>query len=184
MQNQTLARRYATAVFRLAELAKAVDAVGNGLASATDVIYGSDDVRRFYLSPVFERKRKEALLLEAFEGKLHEVALHTLLLLVRKRREALLPAIVREFGKLALAASGREPLEILSARALSAGDVAAMVARLERSYGKHFAVAARVDPGLLGGVRITMGDRRIDGTLAGRFDQLARDLTTPADIAQ
>jgi F-type H+-transporting ATPase subunit delta len=142
MQNQTLARRYATAVFRLAELAKAVDAVGNGLASATDVIYGSDDVRRFYLSPVFERKRKEALLLEAFEGKLHEVALHTLLLLVRKRREALLPAIVREFGKLALAASGREPLEILSARALSAGDVAAMVARLERSYGKHFAVAS------------------------------------------
>jgi F0F1-type ATP synthase delta subunit len=37
-------------------------------------------------------------------------------------------------------------------------------------------VTQRIDPTLLGGVRITMGDRRIDGSLAGRIDELAREL--------
>lgn len=181
MQNETLARRYATAIFRLAEQAQTVDKVGADLTTVKDTIYGNDDVRRFYLSPVFERKRKQTLLAEAFDPKLNGIsliALHALLLLVRKRRESLLPAIVREFGKLALAAAGKEPLEIVSARDLSPSAVAAMVSRLERSYGKRFAVTQRTDASLLGGVRITMGDRRIDGTLAGRLDELARDLMT------
>jgi F-type H+-transporting ATPase subunit delta len=181
MHNETLARRYATAIFRLAEEAKAVEKVGKDLVAMKDAIYGNDDVRRFYLSPVFERKQKETLLAEAFDPKRNHIsliALHALLLLVRKRRESLLPSIVVEYGKLALAAAGEEPLEIVSARDLSKKDVAAIVARLERSYGKRFSVTQRTDPSLLGGVRITMGDRRIDGTLAGRFDELARDLMT------
>jgi F-type H+-transporting ATPase subunit delta len=176
MQNEMLARRYATAIFRLAT--GAVDAIGSDLATTSDTIYGNDDVRRFYLSPVFERSKKEALLLQALNGKLNEIALHAILLLVRKRRESLLPTIVREYGKLALAASGREPLEIVSATDLEQTDVAAIVARLERSYGKRFSVTSRTDPRLLGGLRITIGDRRIDGTLSGRFDELARDLMT------
>jgi F-type H+-transporting ATPase subunit delta len=178
MQNETLARRYATAIFRLATGANAIDAIGADLTNASDTIFASDDVRRFYLSPVFERSKKEAVLLEALGGKLNEIALHSILLLVRKRRESLLPAIAVEYGKLALAASGQEPLEIVSATDLSRDDVAAIVSRLECSYGKRFSVTNRTDPSVLGGLRITIGDRRIDGTLAGRFDELARDLMT------
>ncbi len=54
----------------------------------------------------------------------------------------------------------------------------ALVARLEKIYNKTFAVTRRVNPALLGGLRITMGDRRIDGSVAGRLDDLARDLMT------
>ena len=131
MHSETLARRYATAIFTLASNARAVDRVGRDLKSVAQAIYGNDDVRRFYLSPVFERKKKETLLLAAFEGKIHEIALHALLLLVRKRREALLRAISIEYGKLALAAAGKEPLEIVSARPLDKKAVAAIVARAE-----------------------------------------------------
>jgi F-type H+-transporting ATPase subunit delta len=179
MHNETLARRYATAIFTLASNTRAVDRVGRDLASVAKAIYGNDDVRRFYLSPVFERKKKETLLLAAFEGKIHEIALHALLLLVRKRREALLRAISIEYGKLALAAAGKEPLEIVSARPLDKKAVAAIVARLEAVYGTSFAVTQRTDPALLGGLRITMGDRRIDGSLAGRLEELARSLYSP-----
>lgn len=176
MHNETVARRYATAVFNLAEAAGAVAQVGADLRGSAAAIDGNDDVRRFFLSPVFERKRKEALMLEAFGSRLHEIALHTLLLLVRKRREALLQPIASEFDKLALAASGREALEIVSARALDARDRDAIVERFARTYGKRFAVTTRIDPSLLGGVRVTLGDRRIDGSLAGRLDDLAREL--------
>lgn len=183
MQNETLARRYATAIFTLAKQAGTIAPVGDDLARIERSIYESDDVRRFYLSPVFERSKKGDALLAAFSraasgSKPSDIAVHALLLLVRKRREALLPTIVREYGKLALAAAGENPLEIVSARDLSPADVAAIVKRLEASYKKKFSVTARTDPSLLGGVRITMGDVRVDGTLAGRLDALARDLAT------
>ena len=178
MQNQTVARRYATAVFNLARKADAVDPVGADLASVASTIFGADNIRRFFLSPVFERKQKEALLAQSFASRVDDIALHTTLLLVRKRREALLPAIVTEYQKLALAAAGKEPLEIVSARALATSELEDIVARLGRTYGKAFDVTSRTDPSLLGGVRITMGDLRIDGSLAGRLDDIARELFT------
>lgn len=176
MQSETIARRYATAVFNLAKQSDALDAVGANLKAASEAIYGNEDVRRFFLSPVFERKKKEALLLQAFGSRLNPIALHTLLLLVRKRREALLAPIVSEYAKLALAAAGKDPLEIVSARELAQTELNSIVVRLSRRYGKAFDVTTRIDPSLLGGVRITMGDRRIDGSLAARIDDIARDL--------
>jgi len=179
VQNETLARRYATAIFAIAQTSGAVEAIGRDLEIAATAIYSTDDVRRFYLSPVFDRKKKETLLLEAFGDKLDVTALHAVLLLVRKRREALLPPIVGEYKKLARAAAGKEPLEIVSARALSPAELGDIVARLSATYARTFDVTQRTDPGLLGGVRITMGDRRIDGSLAGRLEELSRELFAP-----
>jgi len=175
MQNETVARRYATAIFNLAKDANVIDATGRDLHTAHDAIYGKDDVRRFYLSPVFGRKKKEEVLAGAF-GSLGDIALHSLLLLVRKRREALLPPIVVEYQKLALADAKKEPLEIVSARPLAPAELSDIVARLGKTNNQAFDVTERTDPELLGGIRITMGDKRIDGSLAGRLDELAREL--------
>ncbi|GAC1524881.1 MAG: F0F1 ATP synthase subunit delta [Vulcanimicrobiaceae bacterium] len=176
MQNETLARRYATAIFAIASKADTVDTVGRDLGAIADTIGSSDDVCRFYLSPVVQRKTKAEILEQAFATRVDVTALHSLLLLVRKRRESLLGSIVSEYAKLARDAAGKEPLEIVSARSLDARELGEIVARLQRSYGKSFEVTQRTDPHLLGGVRITMGDRRIDGSLAGRLDELSREL--------
>jgi F-type H+-transporting ATPase subunit delta len=176
MVNETVARRYAAAIFNIARDADSIEAIGRDLKAATGTIYGNDDVRRFYLSPVFQRSKKEALLKEAFAASLSPTALNSLLLLVRKRREALLPAISAEYEKLARDAAGKEPLEIVSARELAPNELNNIVVRLSRVYGKSFEVTQRIDAGLLGGVRITMGDRRIDGSLAGRLEDIARQL--------
>ncbi len=177
MPSGTLARRYAVAVFQLASDAGRVEKVGADLVSARDALYASDDVRRFYLSPVFPRADKVRLLSEALAGKLDDIALHTVLLLARKRREALLPSIVEAYHQLALAATGKEPLEVVSARDLARSEIDAIVARLSRASGKTYEVTQRVDPSLLGGVRITTGEVSVDGSIAARLDRLARDLS-------
>lgn len=175
MHDETVARRYATAVFSLAKEANRVDAVGRNLAGAIEALEADAETRRFYLSPVIERKKKSGVLARAF-ASLDDITLNTLLLLVRKRREALLGPIGREFAKLALTDAGKEPLEIVSARELAPNEVNQIVVRLARTYGKSFEVDQRVDPALLGGIRITLHDRRIDGSLAGRLDELSREL--------
>jgi F-type H+-transporting ATPase subunit delta len=176
MANETVARRYAVAIFQLANEQRAIEAVGKDLHVLSDAIYDDETTKRFFLSPVIEREEKDRVLTAAFEGKAHDVALHTVLLLVRKRRESLLSEIVRQYDVLEMRARGAEPLTITSAKQLSPEDLRSLVSRLEKIYHKTFDVTQNVDPNLIGGVRIMMGDRRIDGSVEGRLEELSRTL--------
>ncbi|GAC1391312.1 MAG: F0F1 ATP synthase subunit delta [Vulcanimicrobiaceae bacterium] len=176
MANEKVSRRYATAIFGLATEQNAVEPVGKDLARIDDAISSDETTKRFFLAPIIDAKEKERVLTESFSGQAHELALHALLLLVRKRREALLPEIVQQYKTLEMQARGAEPLTVTTAQALSAQELHKMVARLEQVYKKKFDVTQRVDPKLIGGVRIMMGDRRIDGSISGRLDELSRTL--------
>ncbi len=176
MANQKLARRYATAIFQLASEANAVEQVGKELRILSDAIDDNASALNFFLSPVVDRKEKERTLVAAFDGKAHPVALHTMLLLVRKRREALLREIVAEYAALEMAARGVNALTITSAKPLESGELRDIVSQLENIYGKKFEVTQIVQPDLIGGLRILMGDRRVDGSVEGRFQELARTL--------
>jgi F-type H+-transporting ATPase subunit delta len=177
MPNETLARRYATAIFQLATEAKDVDRIGHDLHTFVASLAADEDVNKFFRSPVVDRKEKSAVIAQAFD-KLHEVALHAILLLIQKRREALAPEIVAQFDILERQARGAQTLRVTTARPLSKADLDALVAKLTATFKTPFDVTQNVDPDLIGGVRITMGDKRIDGTIAGRLDDLARMLST------
>ena len=176
MVNEKLARRYATAVYSLAHETGAVDAVGNDLAAIGSALGADLLAKEFFVAPIVERRTKERVLTAAFGSRVNEIALHTVLLLVRKHRETLLNAIVSEYRKLQRAARGEDGLTITSARTLPAEELRALVERLERIYGKKFEVSQVVDPRTIGGVRVLVGDRRIDGTVAGRLESLSRTL--------
>jgi F-type H+-transporting ATPase subunit delta len=176
MVNRTLARRYASAVYALASEAGAVDRIGADLDRIVAAIEAGEESRRFFLAPIISRYEKERALAKVFEGRVDDVALHTLLLLVRKHREALLRAVLEEYRCLEMRARGVATLRITSARPLQAETVAALVGRIERVYETRFEPQLVVDPQLIGGVRVTTGDRRIDGTIARRLDELARTL--------
>lgn len=179
MVNEKLARRYAIAVFSLANESGNAETVGNDLAAVASAIDANPAARDFFAAPIVDRRAKERVLVATFESRISEIALHTLLLLVRKRRETLLPGLVAEYRKLQRTARGEEALTITSARAMPDAELRALVARLEQVFGKKFDVTRVVDPRTIGGVRVLMGDRRIDGTVAGRLENLARNLFAP-----
>ncbi len=177
MANETLARRYATAIFSLAEEAGAVANIRRDLHVVQGVLDSDDAVRRFFRSPVIDRKQKAAILDRTFAG-LHEISRHTVLLLVRKRRERIFTEIVAQYDLLEQRSRGGSPLRIEAARAIEPGELRDLVDQLSRRYNTVFDVTQTVDPQLIGGVRITMGDKLIDGSVAGRLDELARMLST------
>lgn len=176
MVNEKLARRYAIAVMTLAREQGAVERVGADLLTISKGIRQAGLAREFFVAPVVERREKERILRETFEGRVHPTALHALLLLVRKRREALLDTIVAEYLALQRTARGIQTLTVQSARALPQAERLRLTSRLEALYGKKFELTEVVDPRLIGGVRLMMGDRRIDGTIAGRLNALAYEL--------
>ena len=177
MPNETLARRYATAVFQLASEASKVKPVQHDLHTFVAALDADAEVRRFFRSPVVDRYEKEEIVGKAFD-KLDPIALHTVLLLVRKRREALVEEIVEQYDDLERESRGAQSLRITTARQLPQNELDAIVARLSQTYGTPFDVTTAVDPSLIGVVRITIGDKRVDGSVAGRLDDIARLLST------
>jgi F-type H+-transporting ATPase subunit delta len=178
--NAVLARRYATAVASLAQQRGIVDAIGADLAAIAAAIGERGAIYDFFVAPVVDRREKERVLAESFEGRVDPIALHTLLLLVRKRRETLLGAVVNAYRALQREARGAETLTVQSARPIERDEYRSLIERLEQLYGKKFEVTERVDPDLIGGLRIFLGDRRIDASIAGRLEALARELATTA----
>ena len=176
MVNQTLARRYAVAIASLAREQNAVERIGADLRTVSGILSQPGIVYDFFVSPVIDRPAKERALLEILDGTMHAVALHSVLLLVRKRRESLLPAIVTQYLALERAARGAEALTIESARPLDRTQFARLIARLEAAYGKKFEVTEVVNPSLIGGLRLMMGDRRVDDSISGRLGALSRQL--------
>ena len=177
MPNETLARRYATAVFQLAQEGDKIGEVQRDLRSFVAALDADPSIRKFFVSPVVDRTEKADLIAQGF-AKLDPIALHTVLLLIRKRREGLIDEILAQFDLLEQAARGARPLDVVSARPLGKAELAALVARLGKAYHTKFDISQAVDPELIGGVRITVGDLRADGTVAGRLDDIARLLST------
>jgi len=177
MPNETLARRYATAVFGLAEEANKTTAVQRDLHTFVAALAADESVLKFFRSPVVDRAEKTEVVAQAF-SRLDPIALHTILLLIRKRRESLVEEIVRQYDILERESRGAQTLLVTSARELSPGELDALVKRLATAYHTQFDVTQTVDPSLIGGVRITMGEKRADGTIAGRLDDIARLLST------
>lgn len=176
MANEKVSRRYATAVFALAKEQNVVEDVGRDLGRIDDAISRDEETRRFFVAPVIDAKEKARVLTQSFGGNCQELALHVLLLLVRKRREALLPELVKQFKVLQMQDRGLEPVTITTAQPLSDEDLRKMVARLEHVFQKKFDVTQKVDSQLIGGVRIMLGDRRIDSSISGRLEDLSRTL--------
>jgi F-type H+-transporting ATPase subunit delta len=177
MANETLARRYAVAIFTLAKEADVIGKIRSDLHVVKSVLDSDERARKYFRSPVVDRKEKAGVVERAF-GKLHEIALHSVLLLVRKRREAIFDEIVAQYDVLEERSRGASPLRIESARELDPGELRDLVDKLARRYNTTFDVTQSVDPQLIGGVRITMGDKQIDGSVAGRLDDLARMLSS------
>lgn len=176
MLDEKLAARYATAVFSLAQESGDTGAVERDLALVAGALRAVPIAREFFVAPIVERSAKERVLVDTFGSAISELALHTLLLLVRKRREALLDSLLVQYRRLQRSARGEESLTVTSARALPAQELEALIERLQTIYGKKFEVTQVVDPQTIGGVRVQMGDRRIDGTVAGRLESLSRTL--------
>jgi F-type H+-transporting ATPase subunit delta len=176
LPNPRLARRYAAAIFSLAQAGGKVESIAADLEAADAILRSDPRVQEYFLAPIIDAAEKTRVLLAAFEHRIDETALHALLLLVRKRREGLLGEILTEYQSLALAGRGREPLIVTSARPLEQSELARLVARLSERYGKEFEVRAEVDAGLIGGLHLRMGDSRIDGSCSGRLEELAAAL--------
>ena len=113
-------------------------------------------------------------------GRLSRPVTNLILLLVRRGRIEQLPRVAAEFRRLDDRRNGLTHATATSAAPLGADEIRAITARLEELTGDRIALETAVDPDLLGGVVVRVGDRLIDGSVRGRLERLRNQLASGA----
>jgi F-type H+-transporting ATPase subunit delta len=173
------ARRYAEAAFEIAERDGATDQWLSQLSRVGQALSDGDLVRALEDPAVPLEKRSSALRQALGPDALPPVR-NLLELVLRRRRLEEVPRIATEFRRLYNRRAGIVEATAISAAPLSDTDVAELRRRLVDIAGSQVDLSLEVDPALIGGIAVRIGDRLIDGSVRGRLERLRNRLTATA----
>jgi F-type H+-transporting ATPase subunit delta len=171
----TIARPYAEALFRVAQPGKL--AAWSGLVTEMGHVAAHPDVLAFVHNPAVSTQQMTDTFLAALKSPVDNEAKNFIATLADNGRLALLPEIAAQFHVLKNAYEGADDAEITSAFALSDSQVGNLVTALEKKFGRKLLPSVAVDNGLIGGVRVVIGDEVFDTSVRAKLQQLHVALT-------
>jgi F-type H+-transporting ATPase subunit delta len=172
----TIARPYAEAAFGLALEANALQQWSDMLA-LVDAVVSDEQMQARIGDPNVDDRALESLILGILGDRLDGQGRNLVQVLIQNGRLELMPHIRALYEELRREHEGVVEATIISARPIGDDQVQPLLASLERKYGRKVSARVEVDPELIGGARIIIGDKVIDATVRGRLDAMATALT-------
>ncbi len=176
-----LSEIYARSLYELAESAGGREAVERVVSDLTGVLVlarGDRSFGEFLSSRVLKQSDRSRSLRSIFEGRVHDLTLKFLLVLNEKGRLGHLVPIVASLDEAAQRAFGRIEVDVYTADALDGEELERVKRQLNESLGRETVVHAYVDPKMIGGVRMQIGDRLIDASVAAQLRKMRDRLAT------
>ncbi|HNU66354.1 MAG: F0F1 ATP synthase subunit delta [Methylotenera sp.] len=172
----TIARPYAVAAYKLGKEQKALAKWSEMLGFATAVANNAQ-MQAYIQDPKVVSSDLQAAFLKVCGEKLNENAQNLIKVLVEYGRLSILPAITSAFEELKAQDEGVLDAQIIAAAKISDKEVKDLVKRLETKFGKKITASVTVDPEIIGGIKIVVGDTVIDASVKGQLQNLAYALT-------
>jgi F-type H+-transporting ATPase subunit delta len=170
----TTARPYAKAIFALARKANSLAGTSTGLQRAASVV--ADPQVHALLGSPHVTSAQLADLVNGIAG-LDEDGRNFVALLAQNRRLGFLPEIAALFEQMKSEVENAVDVEVVSASRLTPDQESRYAAALQKKLGRQVRLHTRIDDSLLGGAVLKAGDLVIDGSLKGRLERLATELT-------
>ncbi len=165
--------RYARALFDLAKDEGQVAVVEADLKTLKALSADSADLRALIVSPVFSAEDKaKGLAAIAERAGFNPMTRKFLGFVSAQRRAAALPAIITSFQALSATHRGVVSAQVTTAIKLTAAQSKGLQAALRQALGKDPEIETRVDPSILGGVKVRVGSRLYDASLKSKLDSL------------
>jgi F-type H+-transporting ATPase subunit delta len=172
MRDTTIARNYAEALLSLARKAGDLQAWGRQIDDVANAMERDDRLRRFLEAPQVSADEKNAVLSKAYEDRAPRLFLRYLQQLVKNRRQMLIPEIANEYRNLVDEVEGRLHAQVTLARDVDDEQRAEIARRLSHTLGKTVVPQVRINPNILGGIVVRVGDRVMDGSVRRRLSIL------------
>ena len=178
MRDTTIARNYAETLLVLATRAEDLRGWGKMLTDVASAVRENPALRLFLESPRVSAAKKSEVIGKAFTDRMPRLMLRFIQTLVLNRRQMLIPAIAEEYLNLVDEAEGRIHARVTVARETDDAGRAEIATHLSRMFGKQVVPHVSVDPSIMGGVVVHVGDTVLDGSVRKRLASLRRRMLT------
>jgi F-type H+-transporting ATPase subunit delta len=169
---ESVANKYSQAMFDIACEQEKLEEIGSDLRSVRDTLRMNPDLRKFINHPLIPTQSKKDTMHQIFADSVAPVVLQFLYVMIDRHREPVIEAAVDGFIDLARSARNIEVAKIRVVHPLSAAEEQKLMAGLETLTGKRIDPSYIVDPSIIGGIVIQIGDRLIDGSLLRQLQDL------------
>lgn len=171
-----VASRYAKSLIDLANEQGNLDAVKSDIEQVSAVIKSSTELQAVLNNPIIKTDKKQNILASLFNGKVRPEVIGFFDIMIRKGRGELVYATTLEFVREYNEIRNIVKAEVTSAVALSEANLEAVKSTIAEQINAQVVLANKVDPTLIGGMIVKVGDRQVDASLAGKLNKLERYL--------
>ncbi len=176
IKDTTVAARYARALYLVTEKRGETPQALGDLQGVWEALKPGTPAARLLATPMVRLADKRTALRKVFEGRTLRLVAVFADLLLRKKRLAELPIIVTEFEALVERKQGIQRAQVVSAVPLQETERARLHAEIERMTGKKIRLTADVDPRLVGGALVRIGDRVFDRSVRSLLEAMEQRL--------
>lgn len=176
MLNKSVARRYAEAFFSIAREADKIDQFQQELEMVVATIEETESLKDYYAHLLIPAKSKREVTTRIFGNQLAPVTLNFLLMIIDKRRETYIGVITDEYKDMADESRNITKADLVAAVEVSEDELKSLAENISASMGKTVQLKLKVDQSLIGGLKLKIGDKIIDGSVAKRLQMLKEQL--------
>lgn len=176
MLNLQLAKKYAVAMFELAQEEQKLVEYGDQLMQISALFKSQPALKAFMGNPQIQPSAKKELLNKVFGSDIEKSVHNFILLLIDKRRITLIEEIVGEYEALSNEVRNIVVAHVTTAVELDQAQKTALTAKLEAITGKQIQLKTHIDKSIIGGVVVKMGDKLIDGSVVSQIKSLGKQL--------
>jgi len=173
-------KRYAKALLEAARDRGIIAGVAEELRTVAAAVETNADFKNIWENPSFSAAVKKQIVSNVLAGKVSDIVLNTIQLMVDKGRESLLGSLAGLYADFANEALGQAQAQVYSAKPLSEGELKDVAETFGKVTGKTIVAQNIVNPDLLGGLQVRIGDRLYDGSLSGKLNRLGKTLSQNA----
>ena len=176
---EELGQVYARALFESAMENGVLDEIQEQLAVWADALGENKDLQTFFFSPRFSSSEKKDAIRRIIDGA-DERFYNFLEMLAERHRLPVTFRIRRAFDEMWREEHKLLPVEVTSAVELDEGLVRSVGERIEERTGRRIELTSRVDPDIIGGLVLRVGNKVLDASVHGRLERLRRQITRAA----
>ena len=176
---EELAQVYGRSIFQVAREHGKLDELREQLGQFADALNEQRELAVFFFSPYFSTTEKQEGLGRLLDGA-EEIFLNFLSLLIENHRMPVIFRIREEYERLWEEENRTLPVEITSAIALDEQTTASLGRQIGERAGRKVTIAAHVDPDILGGIVVRVGNSILDASIRNRLEQLRRHVAQGA----
>ncbi|EJO5346227.1 F0F1 ATP synthase subunit delta [Clostridium botulinum] len=169
-----LDRRYALALYEVAEEHNKVDEYLKDLKEVVNIIKNSEDICKILKHPEISTSRKKDIFTEIFKDKIDNGLLSFLLVLIDKDRILFLEEKLKEMKKIYLEKHNTLLANVKTVIPLLKEEKEELIKKLEKKYNKKIILEEQTDKSIIGGVYVRVGDDVIDGTLDTKLKDIKK----------